>query len=210
MKRECLRRTCLGWSFRMYQALWFSRDEHFAGGALAGAYRSVHVAVPDLRRLRAGPVDTAHGLPQRLTVARPDAGPEAPSVAAPAPLLGGPVSLDVLVGGCGARTEEPREYREDQILTLLGRKLPSPAGVAPLQEAEEHAAARVRRRVVEDDAHLVVEAEGGAGETLSAPERLGVSEVHLGDVAHGHLLSELVAQGRQRRGVADSASKRCG
>src|SRR5919112_3912752 len=134
MQRECLRRTCLGWSFRMYQALWFSRDEHFAGGALAGAYRSVHVAVPDLRRLRAGPVDTAHGLPQRLAVPRPYAGPEAPTVAAPAPLLGGPVPLDILLGVRGAGPEELREHGEDQLLALLGRELPGPAAMPPLQE----------------------------------------------------------------------------
>jgi hemolysin III len=47
-------------------------------------------------------VDATHGLPQRLAVARPHPGPEAPPVAAPAPLLGGPVSLDLLVGVCGA------------------------------------------------------------------------------------------------------------
>src|ERR687897_1953305 len=105
MKRGCLRRTRLGWSFRLYLALWFSRDEHFAGGSLAGAYRSVHVAVPDLRCLRARPVDKAHGFPQRLAVARPHAGPEAPPVATPAPLIGGPVFLDVLLGVRGACSE---------------------------------------------------------------------------------------------------------
>src|SRR5215208_8532981 len=108
MKRECLRRTCLGWSLRMYQALWFSREEHFAGGALAGAYRSVHVAIPHLRGLRARPVDTAHGLSKRLAVACPHSGPKAPAVAAPTPLLGRPVPLDVLLGVCGARPEELR------------------------------------------------------------------------------------------------------
>ena len=118
----------------MYQALWFSREEHFAGGALAGAYRSFHVAVPDLRCLRASPVDTAHGLPQRLAVARPYAGPEAPPVAAPAPLLGCLVSLDVLLGLRGAGPEELREHGEDQLLALLGRELPGPAAVPPLQE----------------------------------------------------------------------------
>src|SRR5215210_2236045 len=135
MKRECLRRTCLGWSLRMYQALWFSRDEHFAGGALAGAYRSVHVAVPHLRCLRASPVDTANGLPQRLAVARPYAGPEAPPVAAPAPLLGCPVSLDILLGVRGAGPEELREHGEDQLLALLGRELPGPAAVHPSRKA---------------------------------------------------------------------------
>ena len=34
-----------------------SSGEHFAGGPLAGAYRSVHVTVPDLRRLGPRPVD---------------------------------------------------------------------------------------------------------------------------------------------------------
>src|SRR5215210_6979312 len=71
-----------------------SGGKHFAGGPLAGAYRSVHVTVPDLRCLRAGPVDTAHGLPQRLAVARPHTGPEAPPIAAPAPHLGRPVPLE--------------------------------------------------------------------------------------------------------------------
>src|SRR5215218_4950676 len=98
MKRKCGRGTCLGSPFPMSWYLWFSREEHFAGGAFAGAYRSVHVAIPHLRGLCACPVDTVHGLPKRLAVARPHSGPEAPAVAAPAPLLGRPVSLDVLVG----------------------------------------------------------------------------------------------------------------
>src|SRR5215211_5357044 len=108
MKRKCLRGPCLEWTFRMFRALWFSREEHFAGGALAGAYRSVHVAIPDLRCLRPRPVNPAHRLPKRLAVARPHSGPEAPAVAASAPLLGGPVSLDVLVRLCGTRPEELR------------------------------------------------------------------------------------------------------
>src|SRR5919112_356152 len=121
-------------TFRLYLALWFSRDEHFAGGSLAGAYRSVHVAVPDLRCLRASPVDKAHGLPQRLAVARPHPGPETPPVAAPAPLLGCPVSLDILLGVRSAGPEELREHGEDQLLALLGRELPGPAAMPPLQE----------------------------------------------------------------------------
>src|SRR5215210_2146184 len=112
-----------------------SGGKHFAGGPLAGAYRFVHVTVPDLRCLRAGPVDTAHGLPQRLAVARPRTGPEAPPIAAPAPHLGRPVPLDALLGLCGPRSEEPREHREDLRLALLGRKLPRLAGMIPLQEA---------------------------------------------------------------------------
>jgi hypothetical protein len=48
-------------------------------------------------------VDPAHRLPQRLAVARPHTCPEAPAVAASAPLLGGPVALDVLVRLCAAR-----------------------------------------------------------------------------------------------------------
>src|SRR5215210_281498 len=55
-------------------------------------------------------------------------------VAAPAPLLGCPVPLDVLLGVCGAGPEELREHGEDQLLALLGRELPGPAAVHPLQE----------------------------------------------------------------------------
>src|SRR5215213_3055559 len=108
MKRKCPRGTCLGWTFRMSRYLWFLGDEHLAGGALAGANRPVHIAVPDLGGLRARPVDSAHGLPERLTVAGPHAGTKASSVAAPAPLLGRPILLDVFVGICGARPEELR------------------------------------------------------------------------------------------------------
>jgi hypothetical protein len=67
--------------------------------------------------------------------------------------------------------------------------------VSPLHKAEEHPAAKVGRRVVEDDAYLV-EAEDGAGETFGTPEGLAVGELHLGDLAHGHLLDELVPKGR--------------
>src|SRR5215218_7434441 len=208
MKRKCPRGTCLGWTFRMFLALWFSRDEHFAGGAFAGAYRPVHVAVPHLRCLRASPVDSAHRLPKRLAVARPHSGPEAPTVTAPTPLLGGPVFLDVLVGIRGTWSEELREHREDQLLAFLGCKLPGHAGVPALQETQEYPAAKIGRRVVEDDAHLVVEGKDGSGEALSTPEGLWVGDLHLGDVAHGHLLGELVPKRRQRGKVADPAGQR--
>src|SRR5215213_2327919 len=208
MKRKCPRGTCLGWTFRMFLALWFSRDEHFAGGAFAGAYRPVHVAVPHLRCLRASPVDSAHRLPKRLAVARPHSGPEAPTVTAPTPLLGGPVFLDVLVGIRGTWSEELREHREDQLLAYLGCKLPGHAGVPALQETQEYPAAKIGRRVVEDDAHLVVEGKDGSGEALSTPEGLWVGDLHLGDVAHGHLLGELVPKRRQRGKVADPAGPR--
>src|ERR687897_2587380 len=118
----------------MFRALWFLGDEHFAGGAFAGAYRPVHVAIPDLRGLRPSPVDPAHRLPQRLAVARPHPGPEAPPVAASAPHLGCPVSLDILLGIRSAGPEELREHGEDQLLALLGRELPGPAAMPPLQE----------------------------------------------------------------------------
>src|ERR687894_690379 len=55
----------------------YSGGEHLVGGPLAGAYGSVHVPVPHLRRLRARPVYPSHGLPQRLAVARPHSGSEA-------------------------------------------------------------------------------------------------------------------------------------
>src|SRR5215211_9329617 len=179
--------------------------EHFAGGPLAGAYRPVHVAVPDLRGLRARPMDAAYGLPQRLAVAGPHARPEAPPVASPTPFFGRPVSLDVFLGVRGARSEELREDGEDQLLALLGMKLCGSSSVPPFQEAEEHAAAKIRRRVVEDDANLVFGGKDRSGEPFGAPERLGVGYLHLDDVAHGHLLGELVSQGRQRRRVADPA-----
>src|SRR5215211_3845085 len=137
-------------------------------------------------------MDPADGLPQRLAVARPHAGTEAPSVAAPAPLLGRPILLDVLLGVCGARPEEPRQHGEDKLLAFLGWELSGPAGVPALHEAEERPAAKVGWRVVEDDAHLVVEAEDRSGEPRGAPEGLGVGDLHLCDVAHGHLLGELI------------------
>src|ERR687890_97641 len=68
-------------AFPHVPALWYLGDEHLAGGALAGANRPVHIAVPDLRGLRARPVDSAHGLPERLAVASPHAGTKASSVA---------------------------------------------------------------------------------------------------------------------------------
>jgi hypothetical protein len=40
-----------------------------------------------------------------------------------------------------------------------------------LQEAQEHTGTEVLWRVVEDDAHLVIEAEDGSGEALGTPAR---------------------------------------
>ncbi len=64
-------------AFPHVPALRYLGDEHLAGSAFAGAHRPVHIAVPDLRGLRAHPVDSAHRLPERPAVARPHAGTEA-------------------------------------------------------------------------------------------------------------------------------------
>src|SRR6185436_6280187 len=64
--------------------------EHFLGGALARAHRSVHVAVPVVGGLGAGPVDVAEALPQRRAELRQHVLARVANWTAPRPGLLGP------------------------------------------------------------------------------------------------------------------------
>ena len=70
--------------------------EGLAGGPATGADRPVHVVVPLLGDLRAGPVDATDRLGERLAVLGPHARTQAAAVAAAGELLLGPVLLEVV------------------------------------------------------------------------------------------------------------------
>ena len=171
------------------------------------AHRAVHVPVPDGGRLGAGPVDPAHGLAERLRVARPHARPHAPAVAAARELLRRPVLLDVLDRVQRTLAEVLRKALECQRAPLVGVHQRGGGRVLALEEAEQHAAAQVLRAVVEHDADRIVEADDEAREPVLAPERLVVADLDLDHGAHRHLLREVVAPAWERGAVADAARR---
>src|SRR6266516_4112566 len=125
------------------------RREDLGGGPLTGLDRSIHVAVPDGRGLRPGPVERSDRGAQGLPEPGPAAGRHVAAVAAAGPLLVGPYALDEALGTAGPIAEEPREPTQDGLPPPRRREAPVLPRAPPLQEPDQHTGRPARRRVVE-------------------------------------------------------------
>src|SRR5207302_2746177 len=98
-------------------------SQHLVGGALAGAHRAVHVAVPVGGGLGARPVDPSHRRPQRRAVLAEHPGWVDAHRAAAGPLLAGPRELHAVDGLQRLLAEQVGEGLEDRLLAVGGRAL---------------------------------------------------------------------------------------
>ena len=188
------------------------RRRDLACRPLAGAHRAVHVAVPDVGGLGAGPVDAARRVAEGLRVARSTHRPSAARRSSRATTPPRPSRARCTRPARSAL--DPKYVREAvQRAARCGSSGDmSDASVAwspskkPSSTPLRRPAGGCRTSRSMGSSRLTTKPE----KPVFAPERLLVAELHLDDPAHGHLLSELVAAARERRAVADAAGERRG
>ena len=187
-------------------------DQSFARTSAAARWPDsiapLHVAAPQRRRLRSGPVDPAGRLADDAGVADDRAGRTYASVAALAPWVGRPRLLDVAghpALGLGAEVAD-QGLRDGLAPRLLGGG-EEVARVLALDEAEQDAGAPVGGRVVVGDPDGTLVGGRHAAQPGIAPERRVVDREGLDHRPHRRALVELHAARRQRRVELDPADQ---
>ncbi len=181
--------------------------QHLGGGALAGADRPVHVAVPVGRGLGAGPMDPADGLTDRVAVGRHQPGRVDADGTATTPALLGPLRGEELGRLHRLGTEQLGKLGEDRVPPGGTIEVGEAARAVAADEPEDDAGPAVLGAVVEGRVDEAVRRQRRAVQPLRAPEGRPVGSRDLRQRPLGEPLGERVAGAGHRRVVVDPAGE---